>query len=437
MSDAVSLLMRSASPYGLAHELVDAERWPLDTDAIVRTKDANAVDEALLPLLAWERSVDVWNPKWPLAKRRAVTAQAYELTRLKGTREGLRRYVELADGKVRQIEAPPLLAFPGRDWTDDERLAWLARFPQVRTYKYGRTGNSALAAFLTERRPTCLVEAETTTDGRPAGFLTMETIDGEEYLGHESYLWQNGEETPLTRYTREVVDVDKTVAQFDLITIPGSLGGALFLDHDPGLPAQDGEIGYFPTSLDPVAARTVSVATDPATYTNHAEKFSARTISPGLDPIYLKPERVAEIAEARTSTFFLDHPKAVPTASADDPAALHIYDRLYLHETGLGAVPMPPEARCFLDHAYFQFPAYTARVSVEITGTLPASAVTRFVRGYLVDPDLSGLWELVDAVRASKSARDLIQIDTQSYDVVTTSGRLVCGSATCGSQTRS
>ncbi|AGH85595.1 phage tail protein I [Ralstonia pseudosolanacearum] len=58
----------------------------------------------LLPFLAWSFSVDRWNPAWPLATKRAVTAAAYFVHRKKGTIGALRRAVEPLGFLIRVIE---------------------------------------------------------------------------------------------------------------------------------------------------------------------------------------------------------------------------------------------------------------------------------------------------------------------------------------------
>lgn len=58
----------------------------------------------LLPFLAWSFSVDRWNPAWPIATKRAVTAAAYFVHRKKGTIGALRRAVEPLGFLIRVIE---------------------------------------------------------------------------------------------------------------------------------------------------------------------------------------------------------------------------------------------------------------------------------------------------------------------------------------------
>ncbi len=59
---------------------------------------------ALLPFLAWAFSVDRWDPGWPLATKRAVTASAYYVHRKKGTIGALRRVVEPLGYLIRVTE---------------------------------------------------------------------------------------------------------------------------------------------------------------------------------------------------------------------------------------------------------------------------------------------------------------------------------------------
>jgi phage tail P2-like protein len=48
----------------------------------------------LLPYLAWQYSVDRWDENWPEQTKRKVIAEAFEIHKLKGTKEAIRRAVE-------------------------------------------------------------------------------------------------------------------------------------------------------------------------------------------------------------------------------------------------------------------------------------------------------------------------------------------------------
>ncbi|MBC6416262.1 MAG: phage tail protein I, partial [Rhodospirillales bacterium] len=62
-----------------------------DLGPIPRLMDPRTCPEALLPWLAWAFSVDVWEPHWPEAQRRAAVAASIDLHRVKGTPGSVRR----------------------------------------------------------------------------------------------------------------------------------------------------------------------------------------------------------------------------------------------------------------------------------------------------------------------------------------------------------
>lgn len=56
--------------------------------------DAKTCPANVLPFLAWERSVDRWDPEWPEATKRAVIDAAFFVHERKGTVGAIRRAVE-------------------------------------------------------------------------------------------------------------------------------------------------------------------------------------------------------------------------------------------------------------------------------------------------------------------------------------------------------
>ena len=263
-----SLLPPNATAFETAEEKTDAARYPLDTDSIRRVKDANETPADILPVLAWERSVDVWWPGQSETSQRFITDKSFELHKQKGTRTGLKRHIELTGAKVLRIDAPPLMAFPGREWTDEERLAWLARFPQIRTFKYRNSGQVAGAMYasddlwMNEKAPLIFADEP---ESRFAKFAV--TVNGFEYHGYHSFLWDRGTETPLTTWDRVVTEEDKTINIYDWIVLPGTINCRWFADQIPvgGVPDHFEESGFFCTD-DPLADRTVSVFRDTEDY---------------------------------------------------------------------------------------------------------------------------------------------------------------------------
>lgn len=57
----------------------------LDVDVIRRVHRADECPEPFLPILAWEYSVDEWDPEWTGQAKRQAIKQSYDLHRHKGT----------------------------------------------------------------------------------------------------------------------------------------------------------------------------------------------------------------------------------------------------------------------------------------------------------------------------------------------------------------
>lgn len=56
--------------------------------------DPQTCPNELLPYLAWQYSVDRWDEKWSEEIKRKVIAEAFEIHKLKGTKEAIRRAIE-------------------------------------------------------------------------------------------------------------------------------------------------------------------------------------------------------------------------------------------------------------------------------------------------------------------------------------------------------
>ncbi|WFS02772.1 phage tail protein I [Rhizobium tumorigenes] len=86
MSDYPVILPASSTELEKAVAAIDARRiGSLDTDLIKRIHDPDTCPEAFLPILAWEYSVDEWDPTWSSDVKRAAIKLSYEIHRHKGT----------------------------------------------------------------------------------------------------------------------------------------------------------------------------------------------------------------------------------------------------------------------------------------------------------------------------------------------------------------
>jgi phage tail P2-like protein len=83
-----ALLPQAATRLEVALSLTDARILATPVPMPDHKRPAVA-PEHLLPYLAWERSVDVWDARWPVATRRAVIEAAYETHRRGGLRAAI------------------------------------------------------------------------------------------------------------------------------------------------------------------------------------------------------------------------------------------------------------------------------------------------------------------------------------------------------------
>lgn len=85
----------------LEHKLVAAQQHlsalPLATRHI---RNPSTCPEPILPFLAWELSVDDWNPDWSESVKRRVINDSISIHRRKGTRGAVRRALESLFGDV-------------------------------------------------------------------------------------------------------------------------------------------------------------------------------------------------------------------------------------------------------------------------------------------------------------------------------------------------
>ena len=472
-----------------AQEMADAARFPMQFGAPIRAKDPWSCDPRVLPFLAWEWSTDLWKQDWDLDKKRYVTSISLAMQRKKGTLLGFQQYVRVAGGELLRCDSPPLRSFPGRSMTADEYASWLATFKQLRSYEYSKRGNSQFALFFTKQKvvalagaadPTGAGTAEGDLPGTSAGAVTtvagfypkpsqacLLSIDMSLYRGNQTYVYDPAgnklSEVDVFTTTTPLGGPGKVLtegAQYNVAVVPGSLADCWFLNHFPkdsqntrAILMQSGVAGFFPVSYDLIAKRTVTTLTDEADYGSDNIVFTSVPVAPGLQPISIKPKQVMQIGQAKIADFF-------PSSSAkqvwpvrdgaafaaegawgyfltQDMSRFNIYTVLYLYNPVTNSAPpkMPPTARMFCDVSYFQYPAYQAYMRVAAYGTLPKVAMPFFYcGGYLYESDLTLMWDVVTAVRACKSARDLVLVDTQTYAIATPNAALRCGTIACGSE---
>jgi Phage tail protein (Tail_P2_I) len=115
----------------------DAERIT-DTyaEAIIDIWNPWAIAYEHLPFLAWATGVNLWEHWWSEEQQRSWVARQWYLKSIRGTRAGLDEFVSAVGGSVKRCVVPPARAYATARMTEAERIAYVARFPQLRIYPF-------------------------------------------------------------------------------------------------------------------------------------------------------------------------------------------------------------------------------------------------------------------------------------------------------------
>lgn len=380
--------------------------------------DPQRCPEHLLPYLAWALSVDIWRDDWPVERKRYVCAEAFTLHRLKGTIEGFRRHIRLVDADLAGYIRPPDKFFPERAYSAAERRRFLARFQQLRVYKFRDRGTATFGAYTNSgyRLPRLF-----------AGQFFPAVSDAEARWGPQGYLYEPRTDTEVKLKTlrRRLVETDGTAVDIERHLIPARHPFALF-----GGGRQRRQL--FAYDVDS-RSRVVELQRE-TTYTRTDEFRQLKTIQPAGKLIRAQPREVAEKGVIRTGQMFPGdvyrrtrerqaHPLAPQVARKsakiflpETTAPTRIYSQLHIHD------PQRLSGRrsrtSFAGYVRLGLPAFHGVLKVDATERVSKFAFGRFVGGYLVTAAHRKLHDSIDAARISKSFRDKIQVTSRIHRAV-------------------
>lgn len=386
----------STEPFELVLERGSAERWDkVDVDLIRRSKDPWTCPEHLLPYLAHEWSVDIWNDNWPIEKKRYAIASAIRLHQLKGTEEGLRLAIELAGGELVKVVAPPSKTFLSPNTTPEQRAAFLARHPQLRIYPQRSRG---VAKGLFPGTSRSFVER----------FFPMPTEAFFRAMPR-AFIWDQGQETELTVLERRW---ETKTANFEE-RIDVRKRGLRRPNHYTTL----GKGRLF--ALKSTAPKRIySVHTRTSLTIPGEERLARRVAHPSLNPIDVVAEMVRQIGVRHTAVAGRMFPGArtflgfAQTSRAKE----RVYRRTYLFDPDR---PVQSKgAFTFFGNARLGMPAHHAEITVKVRYQRHKFAFHRFVSGFTLHRPKVELALIKDAIRSHMRLSDKILITTQTVDVV-------------------
>ena len=145
------LLYRQAA--GLEKALADVDGFRLTQTYVELIRDQwdpYRISSNNLPYLAWALGVNLWEDTWSEEFKRYWVANQWTMKYERGSAKGLNDFVNTVNASpgmhARDCEpdSSPACFYPGKALTEAERLAYVARFPQLRLYPYAPRPQAAL-----------------------------------------------------------------------------------------------------------------------------------------------------------------------------------------------------------------------------------------------------------------------------------------------------
>jgi len=390
-------------PRGLALEPLTARLGRLDLSRLL-VYALGQVEASALPYLAEQFHVaglEGWDLVTGEAQRRYLVATAIDYHRVKGTLAGLRLAGARAGLSIVRALTPPCKTYLAPTLTRAERDAFLARYPQLRLFRY-RTRGVQLAQ---------------------GWYLGAAYVGGPNYptvtdavlrLGWRAFVTQtDGSERPVTTLVREL---ERTAADAHLevaVRRPGAAGLGVYPDPARLLPraflvSQDGGGRLFNLSL-----------TTP--YLDLDERLHAHAAPSGLSPIDIRYTAVAQPGTAHGAMLG----RWVSGYLTDNGSRVRLYRRLALFDP---AVPVPRRGRStHLGAATLAMPAFTAELRVSLPGRRAPRLLGRFAAGYWAPAAPSRLVRGAAALGLAAAVRDRVWLDTHDRQAVTSGGGVPAG----------
>lgn len=391
--DFTSILPSTSMPWERAVEKVSGERWSdLDIDILRRARDPWTCPEHLLPYLAHQRSVDVWDERWSVDKKRQVIADAPEDHHLKTTAEGIERYIRHAGGELLRIIAPPQGLYLVDEMTDEERAGYLSRLDQIRIYRHYPMDLGGDGFFADDA---CWDD----------GWLDSEP-PGHGYRKHAVLRRHDGSETDLDISWTEVVTEAGGSTEIERVLLPCQPDAGFYADGDCW------DIGCL--DVDGLADRTIEIST-PAAYAINADRTMIGAAMPAGLASGALPELVSEQLPGDGRGLMLDAGYWDDAWLSEDQSWRHIYERIYLADPERH-VPSMDAAGSYWDDAWLDWEPFTAVLQVRQTARYAMTgAETCWDEGFFLPDDLDDHRVLLEAVASAEALHDRVYVLTTTY----------------------
>lgn len=334
------------------------------------------------------------------AEQRRLILDAIPWHRLKGTLAGLRWSGRRAGLSIVRAITPPARVYCAPTLTREEHDAFLARYPQLRLYRYRTRGQRLPHGWHLDA-------------AYPGGMHYPVVTDAVLRMGWRSFLRRtDATETPITTLVRELEWPDG-MAVLDLaIRKPGAAGRGTYPARPPiarqYLVSQDGGGRLFNVRLD-------------QPYRDVDEVLHQHTARPGMDPIDIRYRVTAERwvrHGVHLAAFVAGH-------LCDNGARDRLYRRFHLFDP---TVPVGRRGKStHLGPLKLGMPPYTAELRTSQPGRRSRRLLGRYVDGYIAPRTVSRLERGRLVLRHAAAYRDRVWLDTHDRQPVASGGSALAG----------
>jgi hypothetical protein len=409
-----TLLPPNRTQFEEAFDLTGAriDDLPLPIPKLVRPYE---IPSSHLAWLAWGLSVDLWEKEWSQQKHRVLAARSLPMHARKGTQASIAEHIRIMGAEPRRFIVPPAKTYLMEGFTEEERQAFLAHFPQLRVYPFVSRGTYPFAHFTSA------------AFGRAKAFLDtccIKDVGAWSRYIRTAKLWDRGEETALTVRAVTPEGVGRFyAAAFDEVVLGPKPTAALHCDAPP-------KVRSFLIDDFGVAQRLIRIPRD-ASYSFRLGRETYTTVYPNAGLIDVRPQAVAEEHEGPPGALYATQRQFIlgkhlpPTISWR-----FLYERWHIHDPG-----RVPDVRVRSTHLGFTrlgMPPYHAEVRTRIKGKKAPRTAGQFVNGYLMTGNHKPISDVREAVRVSKSLRDRILLDTRTWRFPRAGDRLRVGAVRIG-----
>ena len=286
----------------------------IDAELIEANWDPYRVEARNLLFLAFAMGVQLWDDDWPEEIKRAWLASQWQFKALRGTETAIRMALGLWGYTLEQVITPPQGFYASRDFTVEERNAWIQQMPQLRIRRELQHGY-----------------------GWADEWFAGDSFAGEAFAGiddapilsaRRGFLRRDGVDTPLQSEILTTTVNDGVTEDIEQIAIPGRSSLGFIAGEDFA-----GDERYIGAAE--IEAELVTVRKNQS-YLSKTYELGLTTVSASLKPLDVR--FFQESAVGNGGEFFYAGDFAGDGFTAYDNAADMIYDVMYLFDATVAGI---------------------------------------------------------------------------------------------------